>query len=99
MQRIKIFSGAAYRDDLGQLERAIDEWIAGESRQVHFVAQSAVGAHLVVTIVYADADPETPRTAAGAVDVPAVFERTLEDTGLDPERPDDRPPPELELPY
>ena len=99
MQRVKIFSSAAYDDDLSQLERAIGEWMGAASGQIQFMAQSALGAHLVVTFVYVEAGAEAAVTAAGAVEVPEVFERTLDDATLDPERPDDRPLPELELPY
>lgn len=99
MQRVKIFSSAAYDDDLSQLERAIGEWMGAASRQIQFVAQSALGAHLVVTLLYVEADMQAVGTAAATAEVPEVFERTLEDATLDPERPDDRPLPELELPY
>lgn len=99
MQRVRIFNSAAYDDDLELLERTVDEWAASPSRQIRFVAQSALGSHLVVTIVYAEAEVNASQDAASAVEVPEVFERTLEDAALDPERPDDQPLPELELPY
>jgi hypothetical protein len=99
MQRIKIFSSASCGDDLAQLERLVNDWLAATTGRAVQIVQSAQGEHLVITVVFAEGDEETAQPAEAAVEVPEVFERTLGDATLDPEGPAEQPLPELELPY
>lgn len=101
MQRARIFNSAECGDDLATFERTVDEWVSNPSRQIQFVTQSAWGAHLIVTVIYFETDTDADHETASAAEVPVpdVFERTLDDDALDPERPLDQPLPELELPY
>ena len=98
MQRFKTFSSASCDDDFQRLAEIINAWLAAEHPQVHFMAQSALDSHLVVSFIYAAGFVEE-RYAAEAAAVPDVFERTLEDMELDPADSVTLPLPEIELPY
>ena len=103
MTRFKTFSSAPCGDDLEQLDHLVNEWLAAERPRVQHVAQSALGAHLVVSFVYLDGAEEADVAAEAAGEafaVPEVFERTLADTDLDLDPQDPPSPlPEVELPY
>jgi hypothetical protein len=103
MTRFKTFSSAACGNDLEQFERLVNDWLAAEQPRLQHVAQSALGAHLVVSFVYLDGSEEAGAAAEAAVEavaVPEVFEPTHADTDLDLD-PHDPPShlPEVELPY
>jgi len=99
MQRVRVFTSAAYGGDLAQLERAVNDWLAADQPQVHQIAQSTVGEHIVLTVLYVEGAEAAQREEAASVEVPEVFERTLDDAELDPSGPPDLTLPELELPY
>jgi hypothetical protein len=99
MQRVRVFTSAAYGGDLTELERDVNAWLAAQRPQVHQIAQSTVGEHVVLTVLYAEGAGAAHREEAASVEVPEVFERTLEGAELDPGDAPDLPLPELELPY
>ena len=103
MSRFKTFSSAVCGDDLTQLEQMINAWMERDRPQIYLTAQSPFGTHLVVSFVFDDAETdESARAAVTATAVPEVFERTLEDSDLDPRDTEDTDNvllPEAELPY
>jgi pilus assembly protein TadC len=98
MPAYRAFSSAAYAGSLAQLEAAINEWMRSERPRIQQVAQSPFGLDLVISFVY-DGGSATESATTEAAAVPEVFERTLEDTELDPEREEPDVLPEAELPY
>lgn len=101
VQRFKAFDSAAFGDDIAILERGINDWLSTARPHVQMLAQSTQGSHLVISMLYTDGDDsgEAVAVATESVAVPDVFERTLEDSDLDPT--DETLPalPEAELPY
>ncbi len=98
MQRYKLFTSAVCDDDLAQFERLVDEWLVAERPQVQLLAQSALGTHVMLSVLYLQNDPDAA-LASEETAVPEVFERTLEDADLDPNDAPDTTLPEVELPY
>ena len=94
--RFKAFSSASCGDDIGKLERMINDWLESAHPAVRHMAQSAFGAHLVVSFVY-DSGESRVAVAERAVAVPEIFEQDLQDTELDPMEIVILP--EAELPY
>ncbi len=98
MPQYKAFSSATCGDDLARLEHAINHWMESEQPRIYLTTQSPFGSHLVVSFLYDLSDvADTGMTAVTAV--PEVFERTMEDTELDPEEHEPAQLPEAELPY
>ncbi len=97
MPRFKAFSSAICGDDVGQLERLIGEWLMTARPRISLMAQSAHGAHLVISFVYDASGVE--EGGAHATAVPDAFERTMEDSDLNPAGADSGQLPEAELPY
>lgn len=99
MQRMKLFNSAACADDLALLERMINEWIAAEHPRIASMTQSQFGSHLVICLIYTRTAEGDGQQAQASTAVPDIFERTMEDTDLDPNDEADRPLPQAELPY
>ena|SRR5579859_222935 len=98
MQRFKVFTSASCANDMTRLESAINHWIESERPHIHFMAQSSLDAHLIVSFIYAAPAAESAAGEATA-SVPAVFERTLAQADLDPTDAVYGPLPAVELPY
>jgi hypothetical protein len=98
MQQFRAFSSADCNDDLVALERAINAWLEADHPQVHYIAQSPFGEHLIVSFVYA-ALPEGHALAEAEATVSEVFERPLEDTPFEVVERVQTPLPHVELPY
>ena len=98
MQRLKVFNSASCGDDLAQFERLVDDWLVAEQPLVQLMTQSALGTHIVLSVLYMVNDLDASQ-ASEAVVVPDVFECTLEDADLDPDDASDIALPEVELPY
>ena len=98
MQHLKIFSSASCGDDLAQFERLVDDWLVAEQPLVQLMTQSPLGLHLILSVLYIENDPDAA-LAGEAVAVPDIYERTLDDTDLDPDDASDAALPEVELPY
>ena len=98
MPRYKAFSSGTYGDGLMGLERAINDWLRDDQPRIYQTAQSPLGVHLVVSFLYEEMG-SAEAAMAGATAVPEVFERTMEDTALDPGQSDQTLLPEAELPY
>jgi len=94
--RFKVFSSASCGDDIGKLERMINDWLESAHPAIRHVAQSSLGTHLVVSFVFDDAGAHVA-VAERAVAVPEVFEQDLRDAELDPMEIVILP--EAELPY
>jgi hypothetical protein len=112
MPRYKAFSSASdvpAVPALARLEHEINEWMEREHPRILHMTQSAsdtsrtTGANqlnVVVSFVYDFSDGGSLGTATATTAVPEVFERTLEDTPLDPAiDTNDTLLPEAELPY
>jgi hypothetical protein len=109
MPRYKAFSSASDVTALARLEHEINEWMEREHPRILHMTQSAsdttraTGANLlnvIVSFVYDFNEVESLGTATAATAIPEVFERTLEDTPLDPAiDTNDTLLPEAELPY
>lgn len=97
MSAYKVFSSAAVQDDLNHFERLVDDWLREQRPHIVALAQSALGSHLILSIIY-EADDEAMLGAQSA-EVPEIFERTMEQTNLDPASSSDVLLPEAELPY
>lgn len=100
MSACKVFSSAEVDDDLTRFESMVDDWLRERQPRILALAQSALGSHLVLSLVY-DTEDETAETMVGveAAEVPEVFERTMEQTNLDPSTSSNELLPEAELPY
>ena len=112
MFRYKGFSSAAFGDDVQRLESCVNEWMVQQQPRIRMVAQSPHGDHFVLSFVYEDST-DSGHQLATQIAVPEVFERTMEDTALDPQELDpdadlenevevdfdDIRLPEAELPY
>lgn len=97
MSAYKLFSSASVEDDLTRFEAMVDDWLREHQPHILALAQSALGPHLILSIMY-DADDET-MIGVQAAEVPEIFERTMEETNLDPSTSSDVLLPEAELPY
>lgn len=97
MSAYKVFSSAAVANDLALFERMVDDWLREAQPHIVALAQSALGSSLVLSIVYETDDDPMPD--AQAAEVPEVFERTMDQTNLDPSSSSDVLLPEAELPY
>lgn len=98
MAAYKLFSSQTVGDDLGLFEHMVAEWLRAEDPRIVGFAQSVLGTHLIVSIVY-EAGGETEAEVAEAIEVPEVFERTMEHANLDPSTDGGVLLPEAELPY
>ncbi len=98
MFRYKGFDSAAFGDDLQRLETCVNEWMERQRPRIRLMTQSPRGNHLVLSFVYENsADSEQRLSQRGTA--AEVFERSLDDTDLDPENIDEPGLPEAELPY
>jgi hypothetical protein len=98
MTAYKLFSSQTVGDDLGLFEHMVAEWLRAEEPRIVGFAQSVLGTHLIVSIIY-EAAGEVRAEDAEAVEVPEVFERTMERANLDPSMEAGVLLPEAELPY
>ncbi len=97
MSAYKVFTSATVDDDLARFESMVDEWLRERQPRIVALAQSSLGSHLVLSVIY-ETDEET-MVGAEAAEVPEVFERTMEQANLDPSTTSDVLLPEAELPY
>jgi hypothetical protein len=101
MQRFRAFTSASWDDDLGGMEKAINGWLESDHPQIHMMAQSSLGEHLIVSFIYADNFQMA--TAREAATVAEVFERQLQETGFEEEQEEEVDLgiilPVMELPY
>ncbi len=98
MFRYKGFDSAAFGGDLQRLEASVNEWMEKQHPRIRLMTQSPRGEHLVLSFVYENSSDSELRLSQRAA-VPEVFERTLDDSDLDPQDVDDTGLPEAELPY
>ncbi|MFI5271617.1 MAG: hypothetical protein ACHQ4H_01120 [Ktedonobacterales bacterium] len=98
MQRFRAFTSAECNDDLAALERAINEWLKTDQPHIHYFSQSSLGAHLIISFVYAE-PPAGHALAEAEATVTEVFERTY--VGDEPATAGRShvPLPQVELPY
>lgn len=97
MSAYKVFSSASVEDDLTRFERMVEDWLREQQPHIIALAQCALGSHLVLSVVY-ESDDET-MSGVRAAEVPEIFERTMDQTNLDPSTSSDVLLPEAELPY
>jgi hypothetical protein len=95
MQRFKSFSSQSCDDDLARFERMVNDWLESAKPRILHMAQSALGAHLILSFIYEDPHARVA-VAERETAVPHIFEHDLQDTDLDPA---DVPLPDVELPY
>ncbi|HKV84853.1 MAG TPA: hypothetical protein VJN88_09865 [Ktedonobacterales bacterium] len=98
MTAYKLFSSQTVGDDLSLFEQMISEWLRAEEPRIAGFAQSVLGTHVIVSIIY-EAASEGGAEIAESVEVPEVFERTMERANLDPSIEAGVLLPEAELPY
>lgn len=85
MLHYKAFTSAVCNDDVAALEQIVNEWLEQEQPYVHSMAQSSLGAHLVLSFLFEEDDTnEMRRASAVATAAPDIFEEALRDTDLDP---------------
>jgi hypothetical protein len=98
MLRVKVFSSATYEGNFSQLEGDINRWLESAQPVIRQMTQSNVADHVMVTFLFEEGYRDT-KMHAGSAEVPEAFERSLNDSELDPV--DDEPTvlPEAELPY
>lgn len=99
MPLYKVFTSAAYGEDVRELERGINDWMSREVPRILFMKQSAHGQHVVISFVFDSGGSRGAAVATESAEVPEVFERTLGDADLDPGEQPDVLLPEAELPY
>ena len=98
MQRFRAFNSAAWGDDVGQMESAINAWLEADHPHIHMMAQSSFGEHLIVSFIYAESFQMTA-TAEEAAAVAEHFERSLETTNPNSSSEIIVTLPLVELPY
>lgn len=98
MFRFKSFDSASCGDNLERLEATINEWMRLQHPRIRLMTQSPRGSHVLLSFVYEEsADSAQPLVRKAAV--PEVYERSLDESDLDPQDEDDAGLPEAELPY
>jgi hypothetical protein len=97
--QLKIFSKSETGGSMDTLEGAINAWLELERPRVVHFAQTVMGTDLVLSFVYVPTQGDAREALAEeAREVPDVFEQSLEQAELDPNR--DAPLlPEAELPF
>jgi fructose-1-phosphate kinase PfkB-like protein len=67
MLHYKVFTSAAYGDDMAELEKAVNTWLEEAQPLVHTMTQSNAGASVVISFLYElDEDEEQRATVATA---------------------------------
>ena len=67
MLHYKVFTSAAYGDDMAELEQAVNTWLEEAQALVHTMTQSNAGASVVISFLYElDEDEEQRVTVATA---------------------------------
>lgn len=98
MSAYKLFSSQTVGDDWGLFEHMVSEWLRAEEPRIVGFAQSVLETHVIISIIYEAASEDTAEVAE-SVEVPEVFERTMERANLDPSTEAGVLLPEAELPY
>jgi len=83
MQRFRAFNSATWDDNLSRMERAINDWLESDHPHIHMMAQANLDSHLIVSFVYADSFQMV--TTAEAATVAEIYERQLDDGGVEEE--------------
>ncbi len=98
MLHYKVFTSAAYGDDMAKLEAAVNAWLDEAQPLVHTMTQSNVGSSVVISFLYELDEDEDRRISVATAETPS-------ETGARQLSPSTNEPvmitllPHVELPY
>lgn len=98
MLRVKVFSSATYGGNCSQLEDGINRWLENAQPAIRQMTQSSVADQVIVLFLYEERHRDAQMRASSA-EVPEAFERSLNESELDPADDELTELPEAELPY
>lgn len=63
MLHYKVFTSAAYGDDMAEMEKAVNTWLEETQPLIHTMTQSAAGAGVVISFLYEMEDEDIQRVS------------------------------------
>lgn len=70
MLHYKVFTSAAYGDDMAELERAVNAWLDEAQPLVHTMTQSCAGSSVVISFLYELDEDEQQRVSVATAEAP-----------------------------